>query len=191
MRSIKPVRRVDHNDFLERATHAELLVLVRDLLARVKVLEVENGQLKAENAQMKAENAALREALRAGKRATAPFSKGKGKAQPKRPGRKAGKGLFTNRPEPPPTPSDIVEDIEVPLDLANCQLCGADLEVKQETATVEDTPPQPIRVIKRFHVEVGYCPICNWRGRGQHADLPAGQHGATAHRVGPLSWARL
>jgi hypothetical protein len=73
MRSINPVRRVDHDDFLERATHAELLVLVRDLLARVKVLEVENALLKAENA-------ALRDELRAGKRATAPFSKGKGKA---------------------------------------------------------------------------------------------------------------
>jgi regulator of replication initiation timing len=114
MRSINPVRRVDHDDFLERATHAELLVLVRDLLARVKVLEVENGQLKAENAQLKAENAALRDELRAGKRATAPFSKGKGKAHTKRPGRKAGKGLFTNRTEPQPALSDIVEDIEVP-----------------------------------------------------------------------------
>jgi hypothetical protein len=179
------VRRVNHNDFHERATHAELLVLVRDLLARVKVLEAENGPLKAENVQLKAENAKLREESRVDKRATAPFSKGKGKANPKQPGRKAGKGIFTNRPEPQPAPSDIVEDIEVALNSANCPRCGADLEVKQETATVEDAPPQPIRVIKRFHVEVGYCPVCNWRGRGQHAELPAGQHGATAHRVGP------
>ena len=73
MRSIKPVRRVDHNDFLERVTHAELLILVRDLLARVKVLEAENGPLKAENVKLKDENAALREELRTGKRATAPL----------------------------------------------------------------------------------------------------------------------
>ena len=47
------MRRVDHDDFLERVTHAELLVLIRDLLARVKVLEAENGLLKAENMQLR------------------------------------------------------------------------------------------------------------------------------------------
>lgn len=186
------MQRIDHGDLLERATHAELLAVVRDLLARVAVLEAENALLKAENATLKAENAtlkvenaALREELRASKRATAPFSKGKGKAHPKKPGRKAGKGSFTNRPEPQPGPADIVEDIAVPLDSPDCPLCGAALEVETQTATVEDTPPEPVRVIKRFKVEVGACPVCGWRGRGRHADLAVGQHGATAHRVGP------
>ena len=73
MRSIKPVRGGGHNDFLKRATHDELLVLIRNLLALVKVLEAENGQLKAENVKLKDENAALREELQTGKRATVPL----------------------------------------------------------------------------------------------------------------------
>ena len=41
------------------------------------------------------------------------------------------------------------------------------------------------RVIKRFRVEVGFCPVCGWRGRGAHPDLATNQYGASAHRVGP------
>lgn len=78
-----------------------------------------------------------------------------------------------------------MEDVSVPLESQECLVCGAPLEVSEELATVEDTPPQPTRRITRFHVEVGVCPQCGWRGRGTHADLPSGQHGASAHRVGP------
>ena len=67
-----------NRDTLEQATHGELVALVRKLLARVEALE--------------AENATLREQVRESKRATAPFSKGKGKSEPKKPGRKAGEG---------------------------------------------------------------------------------------------------
>ena len=134
---------------------------------------------------LEAELAKAREEVRAGKRATAPFSKAGSRNAPKKPGRKAGAGRFVNRLEPAPRPADVVEDINVPLDSAECPQCGANLEVKTETATVEDTPPEPVRIIRRFRVEVGACPVCGWRGRGTHAGLAPGQHGATAHRAGP------
>ncbi len=76
------------------------------------------------------------------------------------------------------------------LDSPDCPQCGATLEVTEEVATVEDTPPEPVRIIRRFRVEQGVCPVCGWRGRGRHADLPASQHGATAHRTGPQVMAR-
>lgn len=160
-----------NRDSLEGATHAELVGLVRQLLARVEALE--------------AENAMLREQLRESKRATAPFSKGKGKERPKKPGRRAGEGRFTTRPAPEPGPADVVEKLRAPLDSPNCPQCGAPLDADEQTATVEDTPPEPVRIIKRFSVEVGACPVCGWRGRGTHAELAPGQHGATAHRTGP------
>lgn len=168
----------DESDWLEKATHAELLALVRELMASIE-------GLKAENAALKERNRKLEEEVRASKRAVAPFSKGTGKKERKKPGRKAGQGLFVRRSEPEPAAGDKVDDVSAPLDSKNCPECGAPLEVSSESATVEDTPEQPVRHIKRFRVEVGVCPVCGWRGRGKHPDLAAGQHGATAHRVGP------
>jgi len=140
-------------DPLEEATHGELVALVRKLLARVEALE--------------AENATLREELRESKRAKAPFSKGKARTKPKRPGRRAGEGRFATRPAPEPGPADVIKDVPVPLDSAPCPQCGAHLDVQEEIATVEDTPPEPVRIIKRFRIEAGNCPVCGWRGR-QH-----------------------
>ena len=94
-------------------------------------------------------------------------------------------GTFSRRPEPEPEPADEVRDFSAPLGSRDCPQCGAPLDVETEVATVEDTPAQPVRVIKRFEVEVGVCPRCGWRGRGTHVDLAPGQHGASAHRTGP------
>lgn len=163
---------------LNEVGHAELVGLVLELLKRVDVLEAENAALRARCEK-------LEEQVRESKRAGAPFSKGNLKAEPKKAGRKAGKGLFQQRPAPVVGAGDEVEDVLVPLKSRECSLCGTTLEVSEELATVEDTPPQPTRRITRFHVEVGVCPQCGWRGRGTHADLPAGQHGASGHRVGP------
>jgi len=166
-------------------SHAELVGLVMDLLERVEVLEAENAALRVENRALKARTVQLEEQLRESKRATAPFSKGKRTADPKKPGRKAGVGVFRNRREPEAGPADEVKDFSALLDSRECPQCGGPLDVGEEVATVEDTPPQPVRVIKGFHVEVGFCPRCGWRGRGTHAELMAGQHGASAHRTGP------
>jgi predicted RNase H-like nuclease (RuvC/YqgF family) len=94
---------------LERVGHAEFVRLVVGLLERVEVLEAENAALRAENAAFEAEDAELKariakleEQVRSNKRASAPFSKGRCKADPKKPGRKKGVGTFSRRPEPEP-----------------------------------------------------------------------------------------
>ncbi|MES2708321.1 MAG: transposase [Verrucomicrobiota bacterium] len=139
---------------------------------------------------LEADNATFKEQLRATKRATAPFSRGPGRATPKKSGRHAGKGRFERRAEPVAGAAGVVEDPRAPLDSRDCPQCGAPLEVVEQAATVEDTPPEPVRIIRRFCVEQGLRPVRGWRGRGRHADLPAGQHRATAHRTGPQVMAR-
>lgn len=171
------------SDDLENMSISGLVSLVRQLLGRVEALEAEITVLKAENAS-------LREQLRAAKRPGAPFSKGPGSGALKKPGRHPGKGRFERREEPVPGPADRVEEARAPLDSPDCPQCGARLEVTGSVATVEDIPPEPVRIIRRFHVEHGTCAVCGWSGRGRHADLAPGQHGATAHRTGPQVMAR-
>jgi hypothetical protein len=129
--------------------------------------------------------AELKAELRRGKRQAAPFSKGEGKGNKKKPGRRRGKGRFERRAKPEVKPTDKHEEIEVDLDDTRCPQCGEQLEVDVEEATTIDVPAEPVRVIKSFAVEVGVCPVCGNKVRATHPDLPADQFGATAHRVGP------
>jgi transposase len=130
---------------------------------------------------------ALEESLRDAFRSKAPFSKGSPKPSPKKPGRRAGQGTFTRRMEPQPTPVDEVQNIDVPLEVdeRQCPKCQIPLQRTNELATVEDTPPLPRRVIKRFTVEVGRCAYCGFVVRGRHPELGTHQCGASAHQVGP------
>ena len=126
----------------------------------------------------------IEELERAASRSAAPFSKGEGKKKKKRPGRKKGKGAFTNRKEPEVRPSDVVQRTAVPLGSKTCPGCGGGLDVGVEVCTTIDVPEEPGRRIERFEVESGTCPRCGKRTRGEHPGLPRDQCGATAHRVG-------
>jgi transposase len=136
--------------------------------------------------QLEQRVSALERALRDTFSSKAPFSKGCPKPKPKKPGRRAGQGTFTRRAEPLPTPADEVQNIDVPLavDQRLCPKCDTALVTTNELATVEDTPTQPKRVIKRFTVEIGRCPVCGLTVRGDHPELGAHQCGANAHQVG-------
>jgi rRNA maturation protein Nop10 len=127
----------------------------------------------------------LKAELRRSKRSAAPFSKGKAKADKKKPGRRAGQGPFTRRTTPEVKPTDQVEEIAVNLDDTRCPECGGQMGVSTEEASIIDAPAEPVRVIKLFTVQVGVCPRCGRKVRAAHPDLAANQFGATAHRVGP------
>ena len=170
------------------ATDEELLQLPpKDLVAIIRRLERRIAEQDVLIAALSKEVAALKESVRESHRSKAPFSKGSGKPSPKKPGRHAGKGNFTRRPEPQPGPADEVHDIDVPLDVdqRECPRCKAPLETTDEQVTVEDMPPAPRRVIKRFTVEIGRCPRCGHRARGRHPEIGLHQCGANAHQVGP------
>ena len=150
---------------------------------QVEELQREIKRLQAENEGLKKKIEGLEEELRASKRQAAPFSKGQRKANPKRPGRKAGQGIFRHRPAPGEAIGGEIVEAAVP---AGCPRCGGALAVEgEEWATTTDLPVQPQPVVTRYRVPVCRCSQCGKRVRGTAPGLTADQFGATAHRVGP------
>jgi hypothetical protein len=166
---------------LEKLERPELIRLVLALLKRVEKFEALERRV-----------AELEEQLREAKRAKAPFSKGKPKADPKRPGRKPGQGRFERRGEPIATGADEVRELDaaLPLDQRECPKCRVLLATHEERASIEELPEQPARKLTFFKVEVGQCRCCGFKARGTHPELPPAQCGAAAHAVGPAAKAR-
>jgi transposase len=159
------------------------------LLAFVAQLLTEFAALKARVETLSAENAALRAQLeqrtRDAKRQAAPFSKGQRTAQPKRPGRKPGRGPFTFRTLPRPD-QWTAPPIEVRLPEPICPCCGEPLhEQRVDFAAITEIPPQPRPIVQPYRVWVYRCPTCETTVRASHPDLAPDQYGATAHRMGP------
>lgn len=114
----------------------------------------------------------------------APFSKGFRKPNPKRPGRKSGEGPFLRRAQP----ADVAaqELITVAVTVICCPDCGGALgEGEEEIVTITDMPERPKPEVRVFTVQVKHCQRCGRSVRGQHPDVAADQHGASAHRLGP------
>src|SRR5664280_2138067 len=151
---------------------------------QVEELEREIQRLQAENERLKKKVKDLEEELWASKRQAAPFSKWQRKANPKRPGRKVGQGVFRNRPAPAASIDGEIVEAAVPEE--GCPHCGGELEVvAEEWATTTDLPVQPQPEVTRYRVPVWRCSQWGKRVRGTAPGLAADQFGATAHRVGP------
>jgi transposase len=147
------------------------------LRERLEQSEEDNERLRRENEQLRKELKAAGRGSRRGRR--------KPKADPKRPGRKAGQGPFTFRQ--PPADTGVSEPaIEVPVTVGQCPCCGGELRYERtDEATVMDMPHATQPEVKSYAVEVRRCERCGQRVRGQHPDVAPDQYGATAHRVGP------
>jgi len=149
---------------LEELSREELIALIRELLRQ--------------NAELRAEIERLR---RSESRSAAPFSKNQPKANPKKPGRKPGQGVFTHRPAPGLPAAETVT-AQVPM---SCPSCGGQLEqVNEEVATTTDLPVNPRPVVTAYRVPVCRCRQCGQRVRGTAPGLAPDQSGATGHRVG-------
>src|SRR3954452_2644079 len=158
-------------------------------LTELAALLTELASLRARVEELLAESAALRAQLdriaRGAKRQAPPFSKGRRKPHPKRPGRKPGRGHFTFRTLPTPD-QWTAPPIEVRLPDPACSGCGEPLlEHRVELAAITDLPPQPRPVVQPYRVWVYRCPGCDTTVRAPHSDLAPDQFGATAHRIGP------
>lgn len=121
-------------------------------------------------------------ALRAGKRQSAPFSKGKPKADPKRPGRKSGDQHGRHGHRQPPEQVDEIVAAETPC---ACPDCGGELEeAETEEQWQEEIPvPRPIR--RHFVIHVSRCRQCGRPVRGRHPWQTSQATGAAAAQVGP------
>ena len=199
---------------------ASLLTLVADLLREVGGLRQQATVAREEQARLEREKAALAEeaaratakaqraeeerrrlaaelaeARRAGKRAATPHSKGTRKENPKKPGRKAGQGKFTNRQEPPEG-TQSGPAMSVPLcgekRAAGCACgCTEFVFLGTETVSTTDIAPVPAPVVRVYEVEKWRCAKCDTIHRGEHPDVAPDQQGATAHRVGARAHAAM
>ena len=67
-----------------------------------------------------------------------------------------------------------------------CPECGGPLgECREEIVSTTDIPAQPQPEVRKYAIQVRTCQRCGKSVRGRHPDVDEGQHGATAHRLGP------
>jgi transposase len=164
------------------------------VLEELQQLRAETEQLRRENERLRQENERLRrelheartdldEARRQSRRQAAPFSKGPPKAQPQRPGRKAGTAHGRHGHRLPPDPASIEQVLEAPLP-ERCPNCGGPVrETEVATQYQTEIPRRPI--IRRFNVHVGCCCGCGRRVRGRHPLQTSNALGAAAAQLGP------
>jgi transposase len=153
------------------------------LLKRIAQIE---AQFAARIAQLEAKVADVtqkfEESQRAGKRQSAPFSKGKPKPNPKPPGRKPNDG-GAHSCRIKPLPEQIDENLEANLPDA-CPHCQGDLvetDIAEQFQT--EIPRRPL--IRRFRVHIGHCNCCGQRVQGRHPLQTSDALGAAASQIGP------
>src|ERR1035441_7790878 len=116
-----------------------------DLRRRLDEFEVENRGLREQLQQaeseidcLRRENEELRKELKAAGRG-AKRGRRKPKADPQRPGRKAGQGPFTFRQAPADAGASSEPPIEVPVTAGQCPCCGGELRYERtDEATVTE-----------------------------------------------------
>ena len=109
---------------LAERSRDELVREIERLQREKAAVERDRDRLQRERDRLERERDRLRDELeaahRAAKRQAAPFSKGKPKAQPNRPGRKAGRAYGPRRWRPPPAHVDTVVDVFPPAACPHC-----------------------------------------------------------------------
>lgn len=153
---------------------------------QIAKLQQQVAQLKQELARLQA---MLEAAQRAGKRQSAPFSKGPPKDHPKKPGRKPGAAYGKKGHRAAPAPELIDEVYEAPLPSA-CPRCGGKIEHQAVAVQYQvDIPLRPI--YRQFNVHIGSCVHCGRRVQGRHPLQTSDALGAAASQVGPNVQAAL
>jgi hypothetical protein len=175
--------------FPASASRDELLALIDALKRQVAELTAANEASRAQVEALQADNAALRAQIdrlnRQGKSPATPFSRGTRLPNPKKPGRKPGKGPFHFRPAPP-AEQFTGPPVPVPVTQTACPACGGALAPPHvEVVTVTDLPQPPTPTILAFEIEVCRCLACGRSVRGHHPAVAPDQRGASAHRLGP------
>jgi transposase len=150
---------------------------VEDLAKEIDSLRKENERLIAENERLRKE---LEEALRRLKRQAAPFTRGKRKKKPKRPGRRG--GLAYGKQATRPIPDHIDEQIAVPLP-KRCGCGGKAIYDETLSQYQEDIVRKTI--VRRFDVEIGHCACCGRRIQGRDELQTSDALGAAGVQIGP------
>lgn len=143
-----------------------------ELKSKVKTLEEQIERLMGR----------LDELERAGKRQASPFSKGDPKANPKRPGRKAGDEHGKPAFRAAPTEIDETISVELPSECPGCGGCIKEVGIAEQFQT--DLPPvRPIT--RRFRIHIGKCGSCGTRVQPRHPLQTSDALGAASVQLGP------
>ena len=141
-------------------------------------LERELERLHEENQRLRKD---LEAAQRAAKRQAAPFSRGKPKRNPKRPGRKSGAAHGPHYQRP--IPDHVDEEIQVAAP-EKCPDCGGRLVVERVDTQYQEEILRRTYV-RRFHIPICRCEQCCQRVQGRHPLQTSDALGAAAVQVGP------
>jgi transposase len=181
LKNLNPVRRIRVLAEELGRTRRERDQARKESEHRQKQLE----RLQEENQRLREENQRLREDLeaaqRAAKRQAAPFSRGKPKPNPQRPGRKSGAahGPHSHRP----IPDHVDEEIQVDAP-ERCPDCGGPLTVERVDTQYQEEIVRRTYV-RRFHIPICRCQQCAKRVQGRHPLQTSDALGAAAVQVGP------
>lgn len=143
------------------------------------------GALAARDARIVELEKLLEESRRSGKRQAAPFSKGEPSDEPKRPGRKRGRGHGRHGHRMAPARIDR----ELVASLPDwCPHCGGEIEHQREAEQFQtDLPALPSPTTTRFKVAVGRCRGCGQRVQGRHPEQTSDALGAAGSQIGPVA----
>jgi transposase len=159
---------------------------LRELLeSQGRRIEELTGALAARDARIVELEKLLEESRRSGKRQAAPFSKGEPSDEPKRPGRKRGRGH--GRHGHRMAPANIDRELDAPLPPC-CPHCGGDVVHERDAEQFQtDLPALPSPVVTRFTVGVGRCRSCGKRVQGRHREQTSDALGAAGSQIGPVA----
>lgn len=163
-----------------------------DWRKRAEDAERERDVLRHERDQLQRERERLRhhidhlkrqldDARRAGFRQAAPFAKPL-KTQPKRPGRKAGRGYGPKARRRVPARVDETHHAQLP---PRCPGCGDRLVETGVATQYQEELPVPRVVVRAVQVHIGRCHGCGRRVQGRHALQTSDALGAAAAQLGP------
>lgn len=141
------------------------------VLKHLERLERENQELRRQ----------LEEALRAGKRQAAPFSRQTPKANPQKPGRKAGRCYGRAHWRPPARRVD--EQLSAPLP-KQCPHCGGAVRQEKIVEQYQTEIPKVEPIQRRFDIEVGHCGQCGRRVQGRHPEQTSDAVGVAGATLG-------
>ncbi len=164
---------------------ARLSALCSALAAENEQLWEEAVRLTGENERLKARVAKLggelEEARRAGKRQSAPFSRGDPSESPRRSGRRSGAEHGRHGHRQPPEQVD--EQLDAPL-ADRCE-CGGEIFEERIEFQYQDELPAPRAICRRIAVHVGKCRCCGRRHQGRHRFQSSDALGAAGCMLGP------
>lgn len=148
-------------------------------------IEELTGALAARDARIVELEKLLEESRRSGKRQAAPFSKGEPTDEPKRPGRKRGRGH--GRHGHRMAPASIDRELRAPLPEC-CPHCGGEVAHERDADQFQtDLPALPSPTTTRFKVAVGRCRSCGKRVQGRHGEQTSDALGAAGAQIGPVA----